>query len=63
MIAAVVALIVGFLSSIIFVVAKGHSKRRLMAVALVAALAVNFSTLINWAYVGDFSTGLSLIHI
>jgi len=60
-IAAVVALIIGFLGSIIFAVAKGHSKRRLMALALVVALAVNFSTLINWAYVGDLSAGFLLL--
>ena len=60
-IAAILALIIGFVGSIIFVATRGRSKRRLIAFALVASLAVNFSTLINWSQVGGVSAGFLLV--
>lgn len=60
-IAAFLALIIGFIASIMFVAAKGHSKRRLLSFALAGSLAVNFSMLINWAHVGEVSAGLLLL--
>ena len=58
--AAISASLVGFFASCVYVLRGRGSRRRLIAVSSVAALALNLAGLINWAHIGDLPPGFIL---
>ena len=49
----IIALIVGFVAGLVFVILKRTSKRRLFATAFALAMLLSGALLINWAHIGD----------
>ena len=60
-IAAFIALVVGFLASLVVVLIGGRSKAGLLVSAFLAALVTNGIVLINWAALGEMSVGFLLL--
>jgi len=54
-VAGFIALIVGFVAGVVFVVSKGKSKRRLFTIASSIAFVLDWALLINWRQAGEFS--------
>lgn len=58
------ALLIGFVSAIIFVARKGQSKRKLVGWATVASVVADFILLIDWSHISEYPLwifGLDLI--
>ncbi|MDQ2861991.1 MAG: hypothetical protein M3T55_14995 [Pseudomonadota bacterium] len=60
-VAGFIALVVGLVAGIVFVIIKGRSKRRLIATGSVVAVALDAALLINRTHIGEASAALILV--
>ncbi len=57
-VAAIISFVVGIVGGGIFVLARGQSFRRLLAVTIPVAVLIDFALLLNWSRVDEMTTAL-----